>query len=152
MGVGINVERVFVVGLSSDDRIVLLDDQWAGEYWFRDEAVHEMKRKQRSEVAKKNIGVVFQSYHLLDDLTVQENIDLPLSYKDIPRNERQAEFFLASYDIDGVIQLDLPDSEVRRRVLVSFEAAEVETDPARRRALLTFAVIVIGGWWRTGWA
>ncbi len=70
--------------------LALLDDQWAGEYWFRDKAVHEMKRKQRAELAKVNIGVVFQSYHLLDDLTVQENIDLPLSYKDIPRGRRQS--------------------------------------------------------------
>jgi putative ABC transport system ATP-binding protein len=70
--------------------LALLDDQWAGEYWFRDEAVHTMKRKQRAELAKKNIGMVFQSYHLLDDLTVQENIDLPLSYKDIPRDQRQS--------------------------------------------------------------
>jgi len=70
--------------------LALLDDQWAGEYWFRDEAVHKMKRKERSELAKRNIGMVFQSYHLLDDLTVQENIDLPLSYKDIARSERQA--------------------------------------------------------------
>ena len=70
--------------------LALLDDQWAGEYWFRDEAVHRMKRKDREELAKRNIGMVFQSYHLLDDLTVQENIDLPLSYKDIPRSERQA--------------------------------------------------------------
>ena len=70
--------------------LALLDDQWAGEYWLRDEAVHKMKRKERSELAKRNIGMVFQSYHLLDDLTVQENIDLPLSYKDIPRSERQA--------------------------------------------------------------
>ena len=70
--------------------LALLDDQWAGEYWFREEAVHQMKRKERSELAKRNIGMVFQSYHLLDDLTVQENIDLPLSYKDIPRSERQA--------------------------------------------------------------
>lgn len=69
--------------------LALLDDAWEGEYWFRDEAVHAMKRKQRAEVAKKNTGMVFQSYHLLDDLTVQENIDLPLSYKDIPRKERQ---------------------------------------------------------------
>ena len=69
--------------------LALLDDSWEGEYWFRDEAVHAMKRKQRAEVAKRNIGMVFQSYHLLDDLTVQENIDLPLSYKDIPRKERQ---------------------------------------------------------------
>jgi ABC-type lipoprotein export system ATPase subunit len=70
--------------------LALLDDQWEGEYWFREQAVHGMKRKQRGELAKTNIGVVFQSYHLLDDLTVQENIDLPLSYKDIPRPRRQS--------------------------------------------------------------
>jgi len=70
--------------------LALLDDQWTGEYWFREEAVHQLKRKQRSELAKKNVGMVFQSYHLLDDLTVQENIDLPLSYKDIPRGQRQS--------------------------------------------------------------
>jgi len=70
--------------------LALLDDQWAGEFWFRDAAVHNMKRKDRAELAKRNIGMVFQSYHLLDDLTVQENIDLPLSYKDIPRSERRA--------------------------------------------------------------
>lgn len=69
--------------------LALLDDAWEGEYWFRDEAVHDMKRKQRADLAKRNVGMVFQSYHLLDDLTVQENIDLPLSYKDIPRRERQ---------------------------------------------------------------
>jgi putative ABC transport system ATP-binding protein len=69
--------------------LALLDDAWEGEFWFRDEAVHDMKRKQRADLAKRNIGMVFQSYHLLDDLTVQENIDLPLSYKDIPRKERQ---------------------------------------------------------------
>jgi putative ABC transport system ATP-binding protein len=69
--------------------LALLDDAWEGEYWFREEAVHQMKRKQRSEVAKRNIGMVFQSYHLLDDLTVRENIDLPLSYKDIPGKQRQ---------------------------------------------------------------
>jgi putative ABC transport system ATP-binding protein len=69
--------------------LALLDDQWTGEYWFREEAVHHLKRKQRGELAKKNVGMVFQSYHLLDDLTVQENIDLPLSYKDIPRTQRQ---------------------------------------------------------------
>ncbi len=70
--------------------LALLDDQWQGEYWFREQAVHEMKRKQRAELAKRNIGMVFQSYHLLDDLTVQENIDLPLSYKDVPRSQRQS--------------------------------------------------------------
>ncbi len=70
--------------------LALLDDSWLGEYWFRAQAVHDMKRKQRSELAKRNIGVVFQSYHLLDDLTVSENIDLPLSYKDVPSSQRQS--------------------------------------------------------------
>jgi ABC-type lipoprotein export system ATPase subunit len=69
--------------------LALLDDQWLGEYWFKDEAAHRMNRRQRAELAKRNIGMVFQSYHLLDDLTVQENIDLPLSYKDMPRAQRQ---------------------------------------------------------------
>ena len=70
--------------------LALLDGSWQGEHWFREQAVHKMRRKQRSEVAKRNIGMVFQSYHLLDDLTVRENIDLPFSYKDLPRGERQA--------------------------------------------------------------
>jgi len=69
--------------------LALLDDGWQGEFWFREQAVHEMKRKQRSELAKRNIGMVFQSYHLLDDLTVRENIDLPLSYKDVPHRQRE---------------------------------------------------------------
>ena len=69
--------------------LALLDDQWLGEFWFREEAAHRMNRRQRADLAKRNIGMVFQSYHLLDDLTVQENIDLPLSYKDMPRAQRQ---------------------------------------------------------------
>jgi putative ABC transport system ATP-binding protein len=70
--------------------LAMLDDQWRGEFFFEDEAVHRMNRKQRAELARRRIGMVFQSYHLLDDLSVAENIDLPLSYKDIPRTERQA--------------------------------------------------------------
>jgi len=70
--------------------LALLDDQWAGEYWLRGEPIHKMNRKQRAELARTNIGMVFQSYHLLDDLTVAENLDLPLSYKNIGRPERQA--------------------------------------------------------------
>ena len=67
----------------------MLDDQWRGEFDFDGEAVHAMNRKQRADLARRRIGMVFQSYHLLDDLTVAENIDLPLSYKDIPRSDRQ---------------------------------------------------------------
>jgi putative ABC transport system ATP-binding protein len=70
--------------------LAMLDDQWRGEFFFEEEAVHRMNRKQRAELARRRIGMVFQSYHLLDDLSVSENIDLPLSYKDIPRQERQA--------------------------------------------------------------
>ena len=70
--------------------LAMLDDGWAGEFFFEDAPVHNMNRKQRAELARKRIGMVFQSYHLLDDLTVAENIDLPLSYKDISRGERQA--------------------------------------------------------------
>lgn len=69
--------------------LALLDDAWQGEYWFGEQPVHELKRKQRAELAKRKIGMVFQSYHLLDDLTVRENIDLPLSYKDIASKQRQ---------------------------------------------------------------
>jgi putative ABC transport system ATP-binding protein len=70
--------------------LAMLDDSWKGEFVFNDLAVHAMNRKQRADLARKQIGMVFQSYHLLDDLTVAENIDLPLSYKDISRSDRQA--------------------------------------------------------------
>ncbi len=70
--------------------LALLDDGWAGEYWFREQPVHSMKRKERAALARRNTGMVFQSYALLDDLTVRENIDLPLSYKDVPAKQRQS--------------------------------------------------------------
>ena len=70
--------------------LAMLDDQWRGEFLFEGVAVQSLNRKQRADLARRRIGMVFQSYHLLDDLTVAENIDLPLSYKDIPRSERQA--------------------------------------------------------------
>jgi ABC-type lipoprotein export system ATPase subunit len=89
-------EFVTVMGPSGAGKTTLLsilgmlDDSWSGEYLFGDEAVHKLNRKQRIELSKRNIGFVFQSYHLLDNLTVSENIDLPLSYKDIKRSERAA--------------------------------------------------------------
>src|SRR5690242_7870192 len=70
--------------------LAMLDDQWRGEFIFDGSLVQTMNRKQRAELARQRIGMVFQSYHLLDDLTVAENIDLPLTYKNIPRAERQA--------------------------------------------------------------
>jgi putative ABC transport system ATP-binding protein len=68
--------------------IGMLDGAWQGEYRFLGQPVHAMKVKQRNELHKANIGFVFQSYHLIDDLTVFENLDLPLSYKNVPHNER----------------------------------------------------------------
>jgi putative ABC transport system ATP-binding protein len=70
--------------------LAMLDDGWRGEFFFEDTAIHSLDRKRRAAVARKHIGMVFQSYHLLDDLTVAENLDLPLSYKDVSRTERQA--------------------------------------------------------------
>lgn len=69
--------------------LALLDDGWAGEYWFGDTPAHAFNRRQRADLARRRIGMVFQSYHLLDDLTVAENIDLPLSYKNLPARQRQ---------------------------------------------------------------
>jgi putative ABC transport system ATP-binding protein len=67
-----------------------LDDEWRGEYWFRDQPVHCLNRRQRADISRTSVGMVFQSYHLLDDLTVAENIELPLTYKNVPASERQA--------------------------------------------------------------
>ncbi len=68
----------------------LLDGAFDGEYWFVDEPVHALKPKHRNELHKAYIGFVFQQYHLIDDLTVYENLEIPLSYRDIKRSERQA--------------------------------------------------------------
>jgi putative ABC transport system ATP-binding protein len=68
----------------------MLDHEWAGEYWLASEPVHALKPKKRMELSRRHIGFVFQQYHLLDDLTVAENLDVPLSYRDVPRAERQA--------------------------------------------------------------
>lgn len=68
----------------------MLDGEWTGEYRFLGHPVHAMKPKERVALNKKYIGFVFQQYHLLNDLTVAENLDIPLSYRDIKRSEREA--------------------------------------------------------------
>ncbi len=70
--------------------IGMLDGAWTGEYYFLDQPVHKMSVKQRAELNKKYIGFVFQQYHLLDNLTVYENLEIPLSYRNISRKEREA--------------------------------------------------------------
>ncbi len=66
----------------------MLDGSWTGEFYFVDHPVHKMKPKERVELNKKYIGFVFQSYHLIDNLTVYENLDIPLSYRNIKSAER----------------------------------------------------------------
>jgi ABC-type lipoprotein export system ATPase subunit len=66
----------------------MLDDAWTGEYNFFDQAVHKLDRKKRADLNRQYVGFVFQSYHLLDDLTVYENLDVPLSYRNIARAQR----------------------------------------------------------------
>jgi putative ABC transport system ATP-binding protein len=68
--------------------IGMLDSAWNGEYFFLNEAVHKLNNKKRNELHKANIGFVFQSYHLIDNLTVFENLEVPLSYKNVPHKER----------------------------------------------------------------
>ncbi len=68
----------------------MLDSSWGGEYFFLDHAIHKMDPRRRVEVNKQYIGFVFQSYHLLDDLTVAENLDIPLSYRNYKKSERAA--------------------------------------------------------------
>jgi ABC-type lipoprotein export system ATPase subunit len=68
----------------------MLDGDWSGEYQLFDHAIHKMKPKDRVGLHKQYVGFVFQQYHLLDDLTVAENLDIPLSYRDVRKAERQA--------------------------------------------------------------
>ena len=89
-------EFVSVMGPSGSGKSTLLhilglhDSAWQGEYWFGGEAVHKLDKKKRFDLQKKNLGFIFQSYHLLDDLTVYENLEIPLSYRDVPKKERQS--------------------------------------------------------------
>ena len=68
----------------------MLDASWDGEFHFMGQPVHNMKPKERARLNRDHIGFVFQSYHLLDNLTVYENLDVPLSYKNVKRSERDS--------------------------------------------------------------
>lgn len=68
----------------------MLDADWRGEFYFLDHPVHAMKPRTRIQLNRDYIGFVFQQYHLLDDLTVYENLEIPLSYRNVKRRERQA--------------------------------------------------------------
>jgi len=68
----------------------MLDADFTGEYNFDGQAVHALRPKARADLNRRFIGFVFQSYHLIDDLTVYENLETPLSYRNLGRRERQA--------------------------------------------------------------
>ncbi|MCI1709597.1 MAG: ABC transporter ATP-binding protein [Chiayiivirga sp.] len=68
----------------------LLDSDWQGEYWFDGKPLHKMNPRERGSFARDHIGFIFQQYHLIDDLTVRENLDLPLDYRNLPAAERKA--------------------------------------------------------------
>ena len=70
--------------------IGMLDGGWEGEFYFLEHPVHKLAPKKRIEINKRYIGFVFQQYHLLDSLTVAENLDIPLSYRDVKSSERQS--------------------------------------------------------------
>jgi ABC-type lipoprotein export system ATPase subunit len=89
-------EFVSIMGPSGAGKSTLLhiigmfDSAWTGEYEFLGHAVHSLNQKARSALHKQYMGFVFQSYHLLDNLTVYENLEIPLSYRDVKRSERQS--------------------------------------------------------------
>jgi putative ABC transport system ATP-binding protein len=89
-------EFVTIMGPSGAGKTTLLnilgmfDGGFEGEYRFLDRAVHELKPPERAKLGRENIGFVFQQYHLLDDLTVQENLAMPLSYRKYKASETAA--------------------------------------------------------------
>src|SRR5262249_55359236 len=89
-------EFVTIMGPSGAGKSTLLgilgmyDHAWEGEFFLAGGPVHQLKPKERSLLNKRFVGFVFQQFHLLDDLTLEENLDIPLSYRNIKRQERQA--------------------------------------------------------------
>ena len=97
--IGIDItpgEFVSIMGPSGAGKSTLLhilglhDSAWSGEYTLMGQPIHKLPAKERSALQKRHIGFVFQSYHLLDNLTVYENIELPLSYRDVKKSDRQS--------------------------------------------------------------
>ncbi|MCX2681749.1 ABC transporter ATP-binding protein [Galbibacter sp. EGI 63066] len=87
---------ISIMGLSGSGKstmlnvLGMLDTFDEGEYLFNEQPVHQLKEKHRSRLFKENMGFVFQAYHLIDELTVYENIETPLLYKKIKSSERKA--------------------------------------------------------------
>jgi len=97
--INIDIEEggfVTIMGPSGAGKSTLLsiigmyDHSWEGEYFLHEQPIHKLSPKERAALNKRHVGFVFQQFHLLDDLTVAENLDIPLSYRDVKRSERQA--------------------------------------------------------------
>src|SRR6202045_3170306 len=88
-------EFVSIMGPSGAGKSTLLhliglhDASWTGEYNLLDYPIHQPKKKDRDEISKKYFGFVFQAYHLIDSLTVYENLDIPLSYRNVRKSDRE---------------------------------------------------------------
>ncbi|MBZ5536350.1 MAG: ABC transporter ATP-binding protein [Acidobacteriia bacterium] len=89
-------EFVSIMGPSGAGKSTVLhilgmyDSDWSGEFYFLDQPIHKLDKKKRAEFNKKYVGFVFQSYHLLDNLTVYENLEIPLSYRDVKKSQRES--------------------------------------------------------------
>jgi len=89
-------EFVSIMGPSGAGKSTLLhilgmhDNSWSGEFFFIDQPVHRLRPKDRADLRNRNVGFVFQSYHLLDHLTVYENLEIPLSYRDYKKAQRES--------------------------------------------------------------
>jgi putative ABC transport system ATP-binding protein len=89
-------EFISIMGPSGAGKSTLLhilgmhDTSWTGEFDFLDKPVHKLGKKERADLRNRNIGFVFQNYHLLDHMTVYENLEIPLSYRDIKKAERES--------------------------------------------------------------
>jgi ABC-type lipoprotein export system ATPase subunit len=89
-------EFLTIMGPSGAGKSTLLallgfyDHAWVGEYFFQNRPVHGLGLKERAALNKAHVGFVFQQFHLLDDLTVAENLEVPLTYRDVRKPERAA--------------------------------------------------------------
>jgi len=101
-------EFITIMGPSGAGKSTLLsiigfyDSAWEGEYHLFDQAVHKLSLKERAALNKRHVGFVFQQFHLLDNLTVAENLDIPLSYRDVKRSQRDA-FVADTLDRFGIV-------------------------------------------------
>ena len=101
-------EFITIMGPSGAGKSTLLsiigfyDSAWEGEYHLFEQAVHKLSLKERAALNKRHVGFVFQQFHLLDNLTVAENLDIPLSYRDVKKSQRDA-FVADTLDRFGIV-------------------------------------------------